>query len=231
MQVSFHKKIGVVVACSLALTTVRCGASATFLNPAFLNTVVGGQVPVTPGPPADFVLVRAVNETNQTVEFIVTIERQALARDANGDLQQDEAGNFVTRAERETKRLLTQPTGLASDLGVLFDCGLEPITLVGLGDNLLPTDPAILVGGGGAGDQTGFGVIAPNLNPLRLDIGNFNCGDTVIYRAFTAIGVAGGVRVESFLLPHSEQPSEFVGPSTFENLQNFLDSQQREDED
>jgi len=231
VQASFHKPLGAVVACSLALIPSGCGNSVTPLNPAFLNTIVGGQVPVTPGPSADFVLVRAVNETNQTVEFIVTVERQALVRDANGDFQQDESGNFITRAERTTTRLLTQATGLASDLGVLFDCSLEPIILVGLGEHLLPTDAAIFVGGGGAGNQTGFGVIAPNLNPLRLDIGNFNCGDTVIYRAFTSTGVAGGVRIQSFLLPHSEQPSGFVGPSTFENLQNFLDSQRREDEE
>ncbi len=205
--------------------TTACSSTATLFNSAFLNTFVGGQVPVTPGPVAAFVLVRGVNNTNQTVEFIVTVEREALRPDANGGFERDESGNFITDTVRQTVRLLTQPTGLASDLGVLFDCSLEPVTVVGLGENLLPDEPAIFVGGQGAGAQTGFGVIAPSLNPLRLDIGNFNCGDTIIFQAFTASGVAGGVVVQSFLLPGSEQPGQFVGPSTFENLATFLDSQ------
>ncbi len=203
-----------------------CNANATLFNSAFLNTFVGGQVPVTPGPVAAFVLVRGVNDTSQTVEFIVTVEREALRPDGTGGFEQDEFGNFITEPQRNTVRLLTQPTGLASDLGVLFDCNLEPVTVVGLGENLLPDEPAIFVGGQGAGNQTGFGVTAPNLNPLRLDIGNFNCGDTIVFQAFGASGVAGGVVVQSFLLPGSEQPGQFVGPSTFENLAAFLESQQ-----
>lgn len=206
--------------------TVACNATATLFNSAFLNTFVGGQVPVTPGPVAPFVLVRGVNNTNQTVEFIVTVEREALRPDGSGGFEQDEFGNFITETERRTVRLLTQPTGLASDLGVLFDCSLEPITVVGLGENLLPDEPAIFVGGQGAGSQTGFGVTANNLNPLRLDIGNFNCGDTIVFQAFSASGVAGGVVIQSFLLPGSEQPGQFVGPSTFENLAAFLETQE-----
>lgn len=205
--------------------TTACSSTATFFNSAFLNTFVGGQVPVTPGPVAAFVLVRGVNNTNQTVEFIVTVEREALRPDANGGFERDESGAFITDTVRKTVRLLTQPTGLASDMGVLFDCSLEPITVVGLGENLLPDEPVVFVGGQGAGAQTGFGVIAPGLNPLRLDVGNFNCGDTIIFQAFAASGVAGGVVVQSFLLPGSEQPGQFVGPSTFENLATFLDSQ------
>ena len=223
--------VGSVLACSAALAVSGCGSNATLFNSAFLQTLVGGQVPVTPGPPAAFVLVRGVNTTTQNVEFIVTVEKLRLVRDENGDFVLDENGDFVTNLERRTVPLLTLPTGLSTDLGVVFDCSVEPITIIGLGENLLPTDAALLVGGGGAGGQSGFGVTAPHLNPLRLDQGNFNCGDTVIYQAFAASGVAGGVSVASYLLPGSEQPAEYAGPSTFENLRAFRQSQRRDDEE
>ncbi|MEK7755615.1 MAG: hypothetical protein AAB385_00175, partial [Planctomycetota bacterium] len=148
----------------------------SFFNPAFINTLSGGQVPLTPGPGAAFVLVRAVNVTNQVVEFIVTIERDVLVVDDDGNFQQDDLGNFITRPERETVRLITNPTGQATELGVLFPCGESPVTAVGLGEDLLPTDAAIFVGGEGTGGASGFGGPAGNLNPLQLAIGNFNCG-------------------------------------------------------
>jgi len=212
------------------LAVAGCGSEVTLFNSAFLQTFVGGQVPVAPGPPASFVLVRGVNSTSQNVEFVVTVEREALVRDDDGSFVQDDNGNFVTQPERETVSLVTSPNGLGSDLGVIFDCSLEPVTVVGLGENLLPTDAAIFVGGTGAGGTSGFGVTAPNLNPLRLSIGNYNCGDTIIYQAFTATGVSGGVSVQAFLLPGSEQPTTFAGPSTFQNLRNFLESQEIDEE-
>ena len=52
----------------LAIAVVGCGNAAGLFNPAFVNTLVGGQVPVTPGPGAAFVLVRCVNETGVPVE-------------------------------------------------------------------------------------------------------------------------------------------------------------------
>ena len=223
----------VVILCgalALLILAAACGSDVRVFNPAFINTLSGGEVPVTPGPGAAFVLVRVVNETNQVVEFIVTIEREVLVVDEQGDFQQDDQGDFITRPERETVRLTTDATGLATELGVLFPCGESPVTAVGLGENLLPTDAAIFVGGEGAGGATGFGVSAGNLNPLLLDVGNFNCGDTVIFRAFVSSGVAGGVALQSFLLPGSEQPSIFNGPDTFVNLEQFLESQVREDE-
>ncbi len=208
-----------------------CAGTASLFNPAFINTLSGGQVPVTPGPGAAFVLVRVLNETNQLVEFIVTIEREVLVTDDAGNFQIDENGNFITRPERETVNLTTNATGLATDVGVLFPCGESPVTVVGLGEDLLPTDAAVFVGGEGAGGQAGFGVPAGNLNPLRLDVGNFNCGDTIIFQAFTSTGVAGGVALQVFLLPGAEQPSIFRGPDTFVNLEEFIQSQTQEEED
>ena len=145
-------------ALGLLTLAAACGSTATVFNPAFINTLSGGQVPVTPGPGAAYVLVRVVNETAQVVEFVVTIEREVLVVDDEGNFEQDEQGNFITVPERETVNLTTNPTGLATDLGVLFPCGESPVTVVGLGENLLSTDAAIFVGGEGAGGATGFGV-------------------------------------------------------------------------
>jgi hypothetical protein len=113
-------------------------------------------------------------------------------------------------------------------MGVLFTCEESPVTIIGLGENLLPTDSAVLVGATGGG--TGFGVKAGDLNPLLLEANNFDCGDTVIFQAFLSASVPGGVGLQSFLLPSSEQPSEFSGPDTFQNWQQFLESQIREEE-
>lgn len=217
-------------ALGLLTFAAACGSTATLFNPAFINTLSGGQVPVTPGPGAAFVLVRVVNETAQVVEFVVTIEREVLVVDENGNFQRDEEGNFITRPKRETVNLTTNPTGLATDMGVLFPCGESPVTVVGLGENLLPTDAAVFVGGEGAGGATGFGVPAGNLYPLLLEVGNFNCGDTIIFQAFVSTGVAGGVSLLSYLLPGSEQPNIFRGPDTFVNLEHFIESQVSEEE-
>ena len=217
-------------AIGVALLMAGCDVSAVVLNPAFLNTVVGGVVPITPGPGADFVLVRGHNDTNQPIEFIVTIEREVLVLDDNGNVQFDDLGNFVTQSVRQTVRLNTFPGGLTNDLGVVFACDQSPVTLIGLGGNLLPTDAAVFVGGGGAAEIEGFGVTAGNLNPLSLAEGNFNCGDTIIFEALQDSRVPGGVALLAFLLPGSEQPSEFQGPNTFVNLEQFAESQVREND-
>jgi hypothetical protein len=212
------------------LIAAAIGGCGAFLNDAFLNTTVGGIVPVTPGPVAAFVLVRGVNQSGQNVEFIVTIEKQMLVTDDDGNYQTDEDGNFITQPVRRTVNLATSPAGNSTDIGVLFDCAIEPVTIVGLGENLLPTDAAVFVGGAGPGGAGGFGVTAPYINPLSLYDGNFNCGDTIIFEAFQANGVPGGVAIQAFLLPGSEQPGQFQGPSTFENYANFLESQVQEEE-
>lgn len=217
--------------CCLMAAMSGCGNGAAFFNPAFVNSQLGGGVvPQTPGPGADFVLVRVVNSTAQAVEFIVTIDRDVLDLDENGNPQRDEDGNLLTVAKRETVRLQTAATGDSTESGVLFPCADSRITRVGLGENLLPTDAGVFVGGLGAGDATGFGVPAGSLNPLSLAAGNFNCGDTVIFRALVQTGQAGGIGLQSFLLPGFEQPSEFSGPNTFVNFQQFLETQVSEDD-
>ncbi len=213
-----------------ALFMFGCGSSASLFNPAFVNRFAGGSFPLTPGPNAAFVLVRVVNDTDQTAEFIVTVDQQVIETDDEGNyLFNEDTGEPITREVRQTKRLLTQPNAPANDVGVLFECGEFPVVRVGLGEDLLPTDAAVYVGGGGVGGATGFGIPTGDLNPLELfDYGNFNCGDTIIFRAFRSVGVAGGVGLQVFLLPGSEQPSAYTGPNTFANLEAFLEAQSRD---
>ena len=57
------------------LSIEGCGnPNALFFNDSFINYVSGGIVPGTPGPTGAFVLVRAVNSTQQNVQFVVTAE-------------------------------------------------------------------------------------------------------------------------------------------------------------
>lgn len=232
LQNSRAKALTFVSVTLLALfATPWLGCGSGVFNPAFINSTVGGVFPITPGPGADFVFVRGLNETGQTVEFIITIEREVLVLDDDGNPQQDDAGNFVTRPERQTVNLVTAATGDASSAGVLFECAESPVTIVGLGEDLLPGEAVIFVGGAGAGGATGFGVASDDLNPLSLEAGNFACGDSIIFRAFQSAGVPGGVAIDTFLLAGFDQPSEFSGPDTFVNYQRFLDAQAPEEED
>ncbi len=206
--------------------------ASSFFNPAFINTFWGGQFPLTPGPGAAYVLVRVVNETNQQVEFIVTIEREVLAVNEDGEFFQDESGNWVTnKVQEEPVSIQTTATGQSTEGGVLFPCSDSPVTVVGLGEDLLPTDSAVFVDGDGAGGAAGFGVPVGNLNPLTLESGNFNCGDTIIYQAFISTGQVGGVGLAVYLLPGSEQPDEFTGPDTFVNLEDYLLAQSGDDDE
>ena len=213
----------------MSLALGGCGI-ANVINPAFANTLFGGVVPVTPGPNAAYVLVLGVNETDETVRFIVTIERNVIQLSNDGVPQIDENGLFLLTAERETVTVCTAPTSGTRSFGTLFPCGASPVTLVGLGDNLLPTDRHVLVGGDCSTQEPGTGVTVPSLNPLQLADGNFNCGDTVIFQAFEDNNVAGNVSVSVFLLPGSEQPSVFSGPNTFANLAEFQAAQSRDEE-
>jgi len=219
------------VLAALPVAVGGCGAEGAFLNPAFINTFVGGQFPLTPGPGAAFVMVRVVNETQNTAEFTVTIEREDFVLDEDGNRQFDDLGNPITESKRQTVRLQTFATAPANELGILFSCSPSPVDIVGLGENLLPNDPAVFIGGEGGGGTPGAGVTAADVAPLVRTAGNFNCGDTIIFRASPAGGIVDGtVNVQSLLLPGSEQPSEFAGPSTFTNYAQFLESQQREDD-
>ena len=190
------------------------GCTAGFLNPAFANTLTGAVVPLTPGPESDFILVRVINETGTSVEFVVTAEREELI---------DEGNAIITQTMKQTVRLLTFPFGQAQELGVLLDCS-PAVTRIGLGENLDQpgTDAGIFINAE-VGGVAGSGVpvnVAPLVSP-----GNFVCGDTVIFRAFASTGNVGGVKVQTALLDFQSQPSQFVGPDTFLNARRFLELQ------
>lgn len=223
------RKSAVTLLLGAGLALSGCGIQSA-LNPAFVNTVQGGVVPVTPGPNAAFVLVLGVNESPQTVEFVVTIEREVFQLDDKGVALVDENGNPITQSERTTTNLFTQPNSGANQTGTLFPCSPSPVTLVGLGENLQPTDRHIRVGGTGSIGIPGTGVTIPGLSPLSLAAGNFNCGDTIMYQAFQDTSVAGNVNVLTFLLPGSEQPSDFSGPDTFANLADFIQANLRDEQ-
>ncbi|MHC5108798.1 MAG: hypothetical protein ACYTHJ_02840 [Planctomycetota bacterium] len=201
-----------------------CGNLAVF-NPAFVNTVNGDVFPVTPGPTAAFVFVRVVNESTELVQFDVTIERAVLEFDDEGNIIVDSDGNPVTRLELVRRRLATTNDSPANESGVLFGCNVSPITRVGLGENLLPNDAAVFVGGGGPAGSPGFGVVAENLNPLSLEAGNYDCGDTVIFQAFESLGTPGGIALSSFVIDGDDASGIYSGPDTFLNYQNLLEAQ------
>lgn len=217
---------------AIVLSLMGCGTAGIF-NPAFSNTLFGGIFPVTPGPASRFILVRAINNTDQNVEFIVTVEKEEVQRNVDGSDQFDNDGNPVTEAVRESVSLTTFPNGQARELGVLFPCGRSPVTLIGLGENLLPSDSAVFVGGQGPAGTGGFGISAAQINPLVLlhrndqgeVVGNFTCGDTVIFQAIRSPGTSGGVALIAQLLPGSEQPREFPGPSTFLTFERILETE------
>lgn len=192
----------------------------TIFNPGFVNTFQGGLFPLVPGEEVGLLLVRVVNSTDQTMSFRVTIERPAVVVDVN-------TGASVTAFE--TTELFTEPGTLSSEAGVLFECTADnPITRLGLGENLNQpsSEPGLFVGV--MGDLTqGFGV-PPNINPLRRDNDDFRCGDTVIFNAFSSANAPGGFKVQAFVLPHERQPDVTVR-QTFRVAADFLRDRPAED--
>ena len=223
---------------ALLLSLAGCTATVGLLNPSFVNASQGGIFPVTPGPNAAFVFVRCVNTTSSVVTFFVTAERTQFALDDQGRQQLSESGVPITESVTESVELTTENIGRSSEQGYLFECSRASVDRIGLGENLLPGDPAIFVINPAAfdptnplGAQIGNGIEAASVgvNPLSRFRGDFNCGDTLIFRAFESTGSAGGIRIETFLLPGSEQPFD-LERQTFLNYEQFLESQVREDE-
>ncbi len=228
MNVRQQNKASAVKQCSLLLLLLgtACGVQQGLLNPIFVNTLVGGAFPLTPGPGAAFVLVRVINETAQPASFIVTIEREELVREEDGTPAVDDFGNPFTKDTVETLELQTVASVPGNEAGHLFPCGVSPVNRVGLGEDLNDLNSgAVFLGGTGAAGIQGFGISAEQVPPLSRQAGNFDCGDTIIFRAFLSQNTVGGVRLESRLLRGEDQPSEFSGgPSTFETVEGILES-------
>lgn len=188
-----------------------CGQNATLLNPAFVNYAVGGVVPLTPGGEAGFVLVRVVNSTATNIRFVITAERSVEVADENGIV--------TVETQRETRRLQTSAESLSNEAGVLFDC---PVDRIGLGEDLdFPaTEPGLFIGAE-VGGVEGFGVPG-NVNPLDARVGNFTCGDTVIFQANVTAGAIGNVSVQTLRLSGADQPP-VTRINTFVNARNVID--------
>jgi hypothetical protein len=225
------------VGLAAAVFAAGCGIDATLFNPQFLNTLGDNFYPSTPGPNASFVFVRVINETDSAVEFVVTAEKEVRVLDEDGNVQFDDEGNVLSRLELETVRLRTLPELSVNQTGVLFPCSVNAIRRVGLGESLLPGDAAALVTDDYNAETNVIGVgfgVPSNINPLSEIDGNFACGDTVIFQAFSrsAVGSTSGgdIYFSSFVDYSADNPGTFDGPDTFANYERFLQTQVREDE-
>ena len=187
-----------------------CGPNATVLNPAFVNFAVGGIVPLAPTSASGFVMVRVINNTASNIRFVVSAERSVEIT--------DDAGVITVETQKETRRLQTFPVNLANEVGVLFDC---PVDRIGLGEELdFPaTEPGLFIGAI-PGEQEGFGVPG-NVNPLDSRVGNFACGDTVIFQASTQAGTIGNLAVQTFRLSGADQVE--TGITTFVNARGAIE--------
>ena len=206
-----------------SLMVCGCGENAQIFSDEFRSYSSGDVVPLAPGEPSQLVLVRLVNNTPAAIEFVVTAERQVLIT--------DEEGRGVIDTTTETVRLRTLSEGEepANEVGALFDC---PITRIGLGEDINRpySDPGLFVLQGGIetfGVEAGFGVPS-NLPPLDSPAGNFGCGDTLVYRVIESRGSVANIKVQAFVLPAASQPTEFLGPHTFNNVLKFLEEQSEE---
>jgi hypothetical protein len=211
-----RKRRAWVVLVALAAGVSGCINAGALLNPSFLNYATGGVIPLTPGAESGFVLVRARNNTTDAIEFIVTVEREVeVIPDPGVDAP------ITTAIEQQTYRIITIPDNLANDVGILFDC---PVTRVGLGEDIdrPAEEPGLFIGTEEGGFIQGFGVPG-NVNPLDSRVGNFSCGDTVIFEASSSVGTVGNVSVASFVLPAENQPTDVSGPDTFNNARSLVD--------
>ena len=184
------------------LPLLACNPQAPLFNPAFINTVSGGIVPIAPGERSGFIMVEVVNATPFDIEFRVSVEREG-----------------ATGIEIETVELETFAN--APRLAVLFDC---PILRVGLGEDLNQpsTEAGLFIGGTG-----GFGVPS-SVNPLVAAAGNFECGDAIIFLASSSGNNIGGVIVSTAVIRGADQTVTYSGPDTFVVLRDFLEQQVEE---
>jgi hypothetical protein len=195
----------------LLAVIVGCFDPALLLNPSFVNTFTGELFPFAPRPENGFVLVRVVNSTTENLTFIVTVERARMLSDETGTVNETDTINAFTTTGNQ-----------ANESGILFDCFADnPITRIGLGENLNnPDTEAGLLVGGFSDITEGFGV-PPNINPLSSANGDFDCGDTVIYEAFESANAPGGFKVQAFVLDWETQPETAVR-NTFGVAADFL---------
>lgn len=94
-----------------------CSADVSLFNQSFVNLFTGSVVPIVPGPDPGYVMVMGMNDSEESIEFVVTAESEELIVTVNnlGQVTSFEA----TVLEPETVNLITDPT--ATSLGIVFD--------------------------------------------------------------------------------------------------------------
>ncbi len=207
--------------CATLLVMGSCGADAALLlNPSFVNQLEGGVLfPLAPRPESQLIFIRGNNATTEPITFLVTVERSVTVTDGAG-------GGTITQAD--TTEIFTEPGNNSNEAGVLFPCdGDNQISRIGLGRNLnQPTTDAGLFVGGFDDVVPGFGVPG-NINPLSFLDGDFECGDTLIFRAIQSVNQPGGFRVQAFIIPWENQPDNTTR-DTFGVANDFLQSRPTE---
>ncbi len=110
---------------------LSCSPEATLFNQSFINQIVGGIVPIAPGPDVGYVEVLVINNTDQSVEWVVTAESEEIIA------RLDRVGGVVgfdppRRLEPETVDLLTDI--VTPTLAIVFDTSPVEFPPVGPGE-------------------------------------------------------------------------------------------------
>ena len=110
---------------------LSCSSEATLFNQSFISQIVGGLVPIAPGPDVGYVEVLVINNTAQSVEWVVTAEtEQIIARlDGLGTVLGFDPARTL---EPETVELLTDIN--APTLAIVFSTSPVEFPPVGPGE-------------------------------------------------------------------------------------------------
>lgn len=103
----------------------------TLFNQSFLNLFTGSIVPIAPGPDSGYVMVMVVNNTANSIEFVVTAEQEEIL------VNLDSFGNFLSLGE--SRLLEARTVDLVTDvdaptLAIVFDQTPVDFPTVGPGE-------------------------------------------------------------------------------------------------
>ena len=109
---------------------LSCSSEATLFNQSFISQIVGGIVPIAPGPDVGYVEVLVINNTNQSIEWVVTAETEQVI------VRLDGVGGVLgfdppRTLEPQTVDLLTDVN--APTLAIVFDTSPVEFPPVGPG--------------------------------------------------------------------------------------------------
>jgi hypothetical protein len=166
------------------------------LNPATFNQASGGAVaPLAPGD-TPFVLVRAVNLSQYTVDMNFSYDAPAYSF----------SGYFMDGIEPNN-----------GDNGFVLPC---PVNSISLGNEGAPTTPALTLTAADGGTTE----VPTSAFPLEVIGGgtDFSCGDTVVFTIVNDRNSSYGIEVYPGRIEAGGQQGPFTGGDTFEILQLLL---------